>query len=407
MANFYLSSRDFNGMPAMMLAAERGPRWKSTVRRLVQQGKLEVLTGKFDVNPHIKRLSPPSIEEQLRGLDVADELAHVCLYPHPSELERRLDRGAYEGRPFELALALGAPQLAHRGFDLSVLETYRADPRYTYDCDDLHGTISISDEYYRSENVPDRDKVLLQKFGFGYDETLGRSVVTFNRYLADLSPEHQRIWAAHEVARPVRIHPDFYRTEILGAFPEALSLCDAFFMELETINAMTTAMGRPLLFRNVERPKRFGFLLRPTQHEFDQSVHLLDKLLSDNLNQKFFDKEINFERERVRNDGKIEIERKGTLQALEEWVRLKVRMPDPKPFEEMMAVFREVRKLRQKPAHAVSADVFDQELFRTQRSLLVRAYGALRTLRLMLTNHPAARQVDVDPFLFAGKINTY
>jgi hypothetical protein len=255
--------------------------------------------------------------------------------------------------------------------------------------------------------MAEQDKVLLPTFGFAYDDGFGRAVVTFNRYLADLTPEHQRIWAAHEVAEGVRIHPDFYRTQIIGDFPEALSLCEAFFMELETINAMAVAMGRPKLFRNVDRPKRFGFLLRPTQHEFEQFVHLLDKTLSDNLNQKFFLEDVTFETERARKDGKIQVERKGTIQLLEEWGRLKVRMADPRPFDEMIAVFREVRKLRQAPAHAVNDDLFDQAIFQKQRLLLVRAYTAVRTLRLMLANHPSAREVTIDPFLYEGKINTF
>jgi hypothetical protein len=404
---FYLGSSDFNGMPAPLLAAHQGPGWRHVVRRLVKAGRLEVLTANIALNPHIKRLPAPPVEDQLRALDDTDEVAHVCVYPHPSELAERVERSIYDGKPFELALALGAPQLGHRGFDPKVLETYRADPRYTYECDDLHGMISISDEHYRSESVAARDKVLLQTFGFGYDEQFGRAVVTFNRYLADLTPEHQVIWAAHEVASEVRIHPDFYRTQIIGDFPKALPLCEAYFMELATINAMATAMGRSPLFRNVERPKRFGFLLRPTQHEFDQFVHLLDKTLSDNMNQGFFEHDVSFEKDVVRKDGKIQVERKGTLQVLEDWLRQKVRLPDSKPFDEMMVVLREVRKLRQAPAHALSDDSFDQEIFHKQRSLLIRAYQAVRTLRLILTNHPAARAVPVDPFLYSGEINTF
>jgi hypothetical protein len=235
---------------------------------------------------------------------------------------------------------------------------------------------------------------------------MGRAVVTFVRYLADLTPEHQQVWAAHELSGTVRIHPDFFRTQIVGDFPEALTLCDAFFMELKTINEMAVAMGRRGLFRNVERPKRFGFLLRPTQHEFEQFVHLLDKTLSDNLDQKFFGKDVSFEKEVLRKDGKVQVERKGTLQVLDEWLRQSVRLHDPKPFEEMMVVLRDVRRLRQAPAHALSDDAFDQDIFRKQRSLLMRAYEAVRTLRLILANHPAANTVRVDPFLFAGKINS-
>lgn len=403
---FYLASSDYNGMPAVHLVARLGERWKASVRRLVDAERIEVVTCDLDVNPHVKRLAF-SVSSQLEALATATDPRHVCLYPHRTELEHRVKREDYSGRPYDLALALGDPQLGHRAFDLRVLEVYRADPRYTYDCDDLHGSISISDEHYRSAGVPERDKVLLNTFGFGYDEQLGRSVIAFNRYLADLTPEHQQIWAAHELPGPVRMHPDYFRTQVLGSFPESMPLCEAFFMELATINAMAVAVGRPPLFRTVDRPKRFGFLLRPTRYEFEQFIHLLDKALSDNLDPKFFLDDVTFERETERKDGRVQVERKGTLQVLEEWARLKFRMPEPGPFDEMMAAFREVRKLRQKPAHALSDDTFDPELFKAQRNLLVRAYTAVRTLRLLLTNHPGARSVRVEPALFEGRITSY
>jgi len=404
---FYLESRDFNGMPALMLERRGAVRWRSTAKRLVRAQRIEVLTERTGLNPHIKRLPAPDVDDQVRSLDEATDSAHICLYPHPRELAVRVDRARYADRPYDLALALGAAQLEHRAFDLAVLEHYRNDPRYRYECDDLHGSISISDEHYRSEAMPTRDKVLLPTFGFGYDDKLGRAVVTFCRYLADLSPEHQRIWQAHELTTPVRMLPDFFRTQVIGDFPENLSLCEAFFMELETINAMATAMGRPPLFRSVERPKKFGFLLRPTHHEFEQFVHLLDKTLSDNLSRKFFGSDVAFERERARPDGKVQVEQKGTLQILDEWLRLKWRAPDMTPVDEMIGVFKEIRRLRQAPAHAVTDDAFDVEVTRRQRKLLLDAYNAVRLLRLIFANHPAAKTVRVDPFLFEGKINSF
>jgi hypothetical protein len=406
--SFYLTSKDFNGMPASHLASRTaGDGWKDFVRPLVRASRIEVVTTDIEVNPSIKRLPVPSVEVQLRALDEATEPGWVCLYPHPSELASRVDRSKYEGKPYALALALGEPQLGHRGFDLRVLETYRSDPRYVYECDDLHGWISVSDEHYESDRMAERDKVLLQSFGFGFDEAFGRSVVAFSGDLADLTPEHQRIWQAYELTVPVRMHEDFFRSQVMGEFPKNLSLCQAFFMELETINAMAAAMRRPALFRNVERPKRFALLLRPTLHEFEQFVHLLDKTLSDNLDRKFFLDDVSFEREIPRKDGKIRVEQKGTLQLLQEWLELKVKAPDRQPLDEMMGTFREVRKLRQAPAHALNDDAFDAEIFRRQRKLLLAAYQAVRMLRLILTNHPAARIVEVDPFLYEGKILSY
>ena len=54
-------------------------------------------------------------------------------------------------------------------------------------------------------------------------------------------------------------------------------------------------MGRPALFRNdfgryaEERPIDFAFMVRPTLRELNAFVLTLDKLLSDNIDPKFFE----------------------------------------------------------------------------------------------------------------------
>jgi hypothetical protein len=74
----------------------------------------------------------------------------------------------------------------------------------------------------------------------------------------------------------------------------------------------------------------------------------------------------------------------------------------------MLASFRKVRKLRQKPAHSVREDEFDQKYFHEQRSLIMDAYAAVRTLRLVLANRPSVRAnpPEINKFLFEGKIWT-
>lgn len=135
-------------------------------------------------------------------------------------------------------------------------------------------------------------------------------------------------------------------------------------MELELINEITTAMGRPPLFRDIAtRPRNFAFLIGPTLAEFNDFVLALDKLVSDNLNKKFFERDIAREEDAPRADGKIVVRQKGTLALLDEWIRQKFRMPDWAPFDETIAAFRKIRKLRQSPAHALESDAFDQKSF--------------------------------------------
>ena len=81
--------------------------------------------------------------------------------------------------------------------------------------------------------------------------------------------------------------------------------------------------------------------------------------------------------------------------------------PDPKPMTEMFATFKKIRKLRQKPAHSIEEDKFDQTYVKSQRDLIMKAYNAMRTLRLILANHPNVRGYQVPDWLQTGKIWTY
>jgi hypothetical protein len=131
-----------------------------------------------------------------------------------------VDRSDYDGRPFTLRLAYGAPQLLPAAFfDLMILESYRNDPRYEFWSNEAGGTLSVTDAFFRSSHMREADKVLLQTFGFGFDEDLHRVVCVFPIYLSRLSPEHQQIWAARELSGEYKIHPAYYTSAIIGDFP--------------------------------------------------------------------------------------------------------------------------------------------------------------------------------------------
>jgi hypothetical protein len=308
-----------------------------------------------------------------------------------------------------LELALGQAQLAHRAFDLSVLEAYRNDPRYYYQTNDVSGSIHVSDEY--GKHMPESDRILLQSFGFAYDPSLNRAVAVFLRYLADLSPEHQRIWNTKLLNDEYKLHPDYYRSSILGQWYEGVSMFDAFTEELHCINEMCKLIGWPPLFRQEfregTRPKTFAFLIRPTLTEFNGFCHLLDKMMSDNLNRDFFKGRVSMETEHKRNDGKVEVRHKGTIQMLDDWIRTRFRPTDRQPIDDMIAIFKEVRQRRQRPAHGISEDAFGQKYFREQRELMIKAYDSVRTIRLMLANHPKSTACEVPSLLQEGRIWTY
>jgi len=415
--NFYLGSRDFNGLPAIQLVKKVGDGWnelRPAVQELIQEDLVGVLYGDIELNTHILRLGFPPKDIQISKLST-DELFHTCLYPRPNHLEKIVTPAQFAGEPYKLCMALGEPQFAFRSFDLSVLELYRNDPRYFYNNDDINGSIiGVKSEYYESNKMAERDQVLLQTFGFSYDEDLNRAVATYIRYLADLSPEHQQIWKMRELTGDYKLHPDYFRNTI-GDWGEKVPIFSAFINELYIVNRMAEAMSRPPLFRKdygeygEDRPQKLSFLVRPTLEEFNGFVLLLDKLLSDNINKDFFQGEVSYESESERKDGKIVVQSKGTLQILDDWVRKHFSTDDWEPWDESIKTMREVRRLRQKPAHAIDENLFDQRYFKEQRELIIRAYSAIRTLRLLLANHYAVRRanIKIPKWLLEGEIWTY
>lgn len=411
-ATHYLTSGDFNGLPVRVLQSQFNLTLadaKEATRRLLLAEQIDVVFGNVHPNPHIKAFSHISSTQQQAFLEELEFGDHVCLYPSQKYLATYPLPERFQGAPFTLELARGCGQLDYRVFDLFVLEHYRNDPRYHYKTNFISGSISITDEFFKSDSMPRHDQVLMQTFGFAYNADFNRAVAVFLRYLHDLSPEHQRIWHARMLPGTYKLHPDYYRSSILGDWGTRISIFEAFTLELSVINQMAEGMERPALFRDTfatERPKEFGFLLRPTLGEFNAFVLLLDKMLSDNIDKRFFLSEVSLEEEHVRPDGKIVVRQKGTLTLLEEWLRKSFRPSDPKPFNDMFKGFKAVRKLRQKPAHAVNENVFDLSYFKEQRRLMIEAYDSLRTLRLVLANHPMVKRnsPEIHPQLAKGEI---
>ena len=407
----YFESGDFNGLPVHAIAGTHDlgiAQLEPTLRELIQDEQVDVWFGNVHPNPHIKAFSWVTKEQQIDFLDSLGLSKDCCVYPSRTVLAEDPRVARYIDRPYTLELARGAGQLDHRAFDLSVLEFYRNDPRYYYETDDINGSICIADAFYQSEAVPEKDQVLLKTFGFAYDDELNRFAASFVRYLANLSSEHQHIWKAKEVQGEQRLHPDYYRNNIIGDWGEKTSIFEAFTEELTVINRMCALIGRPELFRRTfagNRPKEFGFLLRPTLSEFNAFVLLLDKMLSDNISSEFFI-DIAKEYDEERADGKIIVRQKGTIAMLEEWVRTNFRPHDPEPIDFLFQTLKKVRKLRQKPAHAVDENVFNQKYFKDQRTLVMDSYNAVRLIRLMLANHPAVKRSppDLSVYVRDGKI---
>lgn len=381
-------------------------------------------------NPHIKPFPAPSVEKQIQKLESievdksihkAEEDAETfgsgeikfswtvdtigcCVYPSPELLRKIVDWRKYRSRPFTLRLAMGEWQLRPYFFEAGILAIYRNDPRYRYHTDDITGSLSAHSE----ELLNFSDQIFIKHFGFGFDENGNRVVAVLLTDLAELTPQHQQIWEAKMLGGyyKYKLHPDF-RKSILGDFYDGNSIFSAFIEEIKIINEMAMKINNLNLFKKTfeygDKPENFGFLILPTQREFEQFAQTLDRMLSDNLNPDFFASEI----EQGDLSDTEELKKIGTIRKLEIWIRKSFRFPNTKPRDEMLKIIRDIRSLRSKPSHSYTENEWRATFLDEQKKLMERAYRAVRTLRLILTNHPKARAVEIPEWLQQGQIRTF
>lgn len=418
----YLSSADFNGLLVEEIGEDH-EEVRQVARELLREGSIILNFGDRHPNPHILAIEPESQEEQLSKLDqivfeppiyeefgmfkIRTNAVHCCAYPCKSHLQDVVDKAKYEGQPYTLMLALGEPQLSYRAFNSRVLEFYRNDPRYSFETDDIHGCIYV----HSGSNVEPADDTFLETFGFAYGKDLKmRYVAAFLRYLSHFSPEHQQRWRLEQTDRETFLHPDYAKSSA-GSWETQESMFSAFCEELRIISEMTEKIRGISLFRKGygrgDKPTGFNFLIRPTKREYEAFVHLLDKMVSDNLNKKFFEGQVDVTIRETSDDGVVIERQKATITLLDEWLTKKVKFSDPTSKNLMISVFRRIRRERGPLAHEVQDDRWDDAYFPKQRDLMIEAYGAIRTLRLIFANHPYSKTVKVPDWLFKSEIRTY
>ncbi len=367
---------------------------------------MDLVRGDGHPNPHIKALAPDSIEVQIQKIEVNG--LDGCLYPTKKLLKGRGAGQKARQRPFTRELILGAAQLEFRVFDLRFLEFYRNDPRYFYKVDEIHGSIQQREGTKDQKGRLISENLEFLEFGFAYDRNFNRAVAIFLRYLHDLPAAQQKMLKNFQLNGDYKLHPDFYRTQIIGDFPERVSIYDALLEEKNLINQMCLKMNKPRLFRTdnkaYERPTGFGILIRPTSTEFRNFVLLLDQLLSDDIDVQFFQGDIAVVETLTRYDGSKIDQRIGTITLLENWFNKKFRSIEPEAMKELFRDLRKVRNARQKPAHKVDDTEYNQKYLREQRALMNSAFNAVRTIRMIFENHPNAKSVAVPEWIRNGKV---
>lgn len=399
----YETSRDFNGLPIHALEKTYS-NLNGTIIELIRSEEIELVRGDIHPIPHIKALPAEPICEQVRKIE-EEGLGTGCLYPTPKHLKSFGTRRS-EDAPFTLELELGAPQLDFRVFDLRLLEWYRNDPRYSFYSNDIHGRIRYQQDTQATDNQIIQDKLDNFEFGFAYNEMLERAVAVCLRDLRKYPPEQQRYLASFQRSGAYDLHPDFFRTKIIGDFPVGISIYDAFLQEKKIINVLCKKIGYQPLFRTNTRLAGFGILIRPTKKEFQDFALLLDQLLSDDLNRDFFKNDIPVSEKLTRENGSTVKSSIGTITLLENWIKKNFRPKHPSMIDALFNDIRAVRKARQRPAHKADENQFNPTYMEEQKELITKAYHAVSAIRMILENHPIVQGSDYQASLGNTKVWT-
>ena len=117
--------------------------------------------------------------------------------------------------------------------------------------------------------------------------------------------------------------------------------------------------------------------------------------MSDNIDIKFFPDTLRFD---ANGDPKTDAEgnRMGSIGILEDWIADWYAGASDE-LAKVIAVFRRVRKLRQKEAHKPpELDTYDRNLQQAQVNLMKSVYAALMSIILALMKHPSTAEYRLE-----------
>ncbi len=88
------------------------------------------------------------------------------------------------------------------------------------------------------------------------------------------------------------------------------------------------------------------------------------------------------------------VTQKGTLRLLEEWLTKYIRIKGENGPAIVVAPLKEVRRLRQTPAHKFVDDEFSIQYQDKKQKLIAEVYRSISNIRMFFQTHPKARNYD-------------
>ena len=324
----------------------------------------------------------------------------LWVYPKEGLLKKFDHTSVSKVGKYTKQLLRGGCQVESRFFDREVLHRYK-DPHYTLKEDGFSGYLSIKDKWFLDPNFSEDDKISIQSFGTGYTKDKKKIIVVILKDLGDLPVKHQNYWSTYEVEGKCSIDSDFFKQNFEGEWIDRMSPFTGIIEEIKEINKLSQLINGVDFFLKTwdEPPVGFTWVERLTTKEFKDLATFLNNIIIDNINKNFFNSfsKVNFINKE--NGQKL-----GTIALLEDFLDKYFKVKDRKPIEEMIKNFKEIRKIRTGPAHAVQEDEVGLEINKKQTDLVYGAYGGLNILRQIFMKHPSAKSYNSPDFLDKARI---
>ena len=396
--NFYLGSSSFNGLPIYDIDDYD----IEAMVELINEGMVEAISEKDVLNPHIKGFELGlSKKHQIENAKDVD--SHTCFYPTDKALEKvKVD---YQ-RPYTALMRNGKAQFDIIFFDVEILERYNNNPRFLIMDNGYRGCISVKDEFFEESG----ENEYIKDYGMAYidGEKLNRAIGVFVIDLAKLSPRIQMLWKGFELEDQdsCKINDGFVKNLLEGRWVTQHWIFHALLDEMKVINEQCKKMELPELFAHVygtgynEMPEGYRSILLPTLKNYYDFVLVMEKLVVHNISIKTFQKDslLIAKIERKDGDGKD----KGSIVMLQEWLKRNV-SSNFDIDEVIINPIKYIRKIRQVPAHELTNNKYDIDVYEKQKELMVNTYGAIRAIRILFMGHPLAKDVKIPEYLLQGK----
>lgn len=395
--NYYLESSDFNGLPNYTIDEYD----INTMENLIMEGFVEAISESDVLNPHIRGFDLNlSIEHQI--INAQNTKGITCFYPTEKSLKGV--KVNYQ-RPYTALLQGGREQFDVIYFDIEILERYINNPKFLVMDNGYRGTICSRDEFY-DEDVTSE---YIKDYGMAYNEgdKINRAIAVFVIDLAKLSPKIQMMWKGFELENQnkCKVGEGFIKNLLMGEWVTEYWIFHALLDEMVIINKQCDGMEIPKLFSHTygtsytDMPEGYRNILLPTLKNYYEFVLVLEKLIVHNISIKTFQKDTLLIKGISRKDDKGSD--KGSIVMLGEWLKNNVKTNFDID-EVIIKPIRFIRKVRQVPAHELTSNVYNVDVYEKQKALMIDTYGAIRAIRILFMNHPLTKGIEVPDYLLDG-----